>query len=566
MDIGKGDIKDLNRILDSIVITSIKLSDLKPVNIDDKWSNSVSSVIESYYNLLSNTIDKSVSDKVLKNILVSIVDFSKMLNNKEVSWDVRNLPSKEWLHVLVYSIQVYDKILSNVREDIKFKTIKDIITGLVDVNNIITKRNMTWYGLPTEEWLYNFKNMIFLYNLIVQLVNDNVYDNKTHEKLRDIINNTIRINNSLNDGVKWNITNIPNEEWFTRVILMIRNIHVLGKLSTVDKKTSNNILRLFTLYKDIIDILRKTSKVDISLDNIFYVSRLNDLLNKISKEDNKHEVTGIIRDYNILINGFIRINDKLKSIKGVDYNTLANINQLNIYLKDIISSLPVKEDVDLFTYNTLLSSFVILNDNLLKTSHIDNEKIVDLLSMTLTLNEIISILPKPTDISSPFNELILTMEKLSELSNKSVNPIIILSNSIRQLGKSLNSIDLEYVNRLTTVSDNIKAISLIDFVKLNNVMESIKSKDTGLSTVVSENENMFNRGNENKRLIDVFDNIFGKSDKEENSYGLTDSDESYRNKLISLLESIDSKLDLFGDKKQISEGKRTLLKSILGYS
>jgi hypothetical protein len=89
------------------------------------------------------------------------------------------------------------------------------------------------------------------------------------------------------------------------------------------------------------------------------------------------------------------------------------------------------------------------------------------------------------------NAIISSISKMATVGTLNILPIMFLSSAINSLSDSLNNLNTDGVDKLMKLSGGVMVLSLVDQVKLNQVIDTLDNKKNQISSVLDEKSSSF---------------------------------------------------------------------------
>ena len=93
-----------------------------------------------------------------------------------------------------------------------------------------------------------------------------------------------------------------------------------------------------------------------------------------------------------------------------------------------------------------------------------------------------------TSKANGINAIVTSMSKLSAIGNINTDPIIKLTAAISDLSRSMSELNTDGVEKLSKLSGSVMVLSLVDKIKLDDVIKTLNDKKSDLSMVLDLNQ------------------------------------------------------------------------------
>ena len=141
--------------------------------------------------------------------------------------------------------------------------------------------------------------------------------------------------------------------------------------------------------------------------------------------------------------------------------------------------------------------------------------------------------------------IISSFERLAKVGDMNVDPILRLADAIGKLSNSLTELNTESVDKLMKLSGGVLVLSLVDQVKLNDVIETLDKKKQQLSAIFDEKSNSFlntlNEAKSGQNTMSVSNNRYNQAPTKTKS-------DTINEEQLKVLKTISEKLDSIADK------------------
>jgi hypothetical protein len=453
----------------------------KKLNFDNSipkdWTENVTESISLFIKLIDEVDEASYGKNDIKN-LEKTVDFIRYMTRLTKKMDFDNSIPKDWAENVTESISSFIKLIDEVDEASYGKNdIKNLerTVSFIKYMTQLTKKMNFDNSIP-KNWTENVIESISSFIKLIDEVDESSYGKNDIKNLERIINVIKYMSESIKE-MKYNL--IP-KDWTENITESISSFIKL--IDDVDeasygKNDIKNLIRTIDIIKTISD----------SLSDIKYNSIPKDWTENVTES----------------ISLFVKL------IDGVDESS---------YGKNDIKNLERTVDIIKYISNSLTGikyNSIPLQDNWINS-------IKDIINL-------ISIVPDNLHIKSDI--LSETFNKLSQL-NKNSDELTEFANSIRDVSKALENVNLDVIDKLTKFTGGLLVLSLVDESNLERTLNKINDKKGELTEVLTTNDFTKQYGNEVTPIVKS--QTILKSDKDE----LKKEKERFE-KMFKHLESID---------------------------
>ena len=474
--------------------------------------------------VISNSNDNIINNKLLKNNLIKIENKNKKNQKENICGNVNN-------NIKIYKNKNKNKIIkienkTNINSNNKRKDIKDNIiiqnskkSSTNTKTKIISKEPCTPNNINNKEMNIIFKNKNINTNKLSRKINQNgnslekteIVNNRIilNNKRSGINNNSIHISiNSIDKTLENKNSKSPNKDNIRNRNSIIKNLEPNDKINKTNEQLPlDNTMNKFG--KKSIKNNNKIHKKNISLNliksNNIKKNDLNDKKDENLDNDNKNNKDSIAIDKNALNNNvekvYIMSDDKNNKNNKNEYkegiitinNSKDNINN-SIYNKKLTDN--INNNVNDKNMNEYYDNILVINQNNALNHYVDNsKKIINKSTKNILLNN---------------KNIIFNNRKVDNKKNKNNKNIKKnLSNSINFENKVNNNINVIFNNKITaSPSKNIlsKSINCNFFnniaMNLNNNLNNDDKNNLGKDS----NDNIGKSINDNLEENNILNN------------------------------------------------------------
>ena len=171
-----------------------------------------------------------------------------------------------------------------------------------------------------------------------------------------------------------------------------------------------------------------------------------------------------------------------------------------------------------------------------KLPKLDQEKISTIIN---SISGIISVLPTQKAVD-PLWDLIIALEKLSEVSWGDLFNIKTVSNLIQDLSEQINKLDNSKIDSLNKLGAGLHIISLIDQEQLKKTLDVLEAKSNTISEIMDDGS--FIKGIFNSMIDTISGPNMSTTEKNQatvNKQGTPETKSKFEDELISYIKNID---------------------------
>lgn len=488
------------------------------------------------------------------NIAQAMMIANQMLG--EENWN-DNYPTKEWAEGVGLSIKSFaegilalqnsDTILGSIFGEDQGEKIVSISKAMIQANELLGGTNWS-NNHPSKEWAEGVGSAIYAFaKPMSEMASADM-------SVRDMSRGIRRISLGILEAAKilnmfnWNeIKTYPSLEWSEGVGTAINAFtKPLSEMFSADMSTtdiSKGIRRLTLGMVEaaiILDLIDWEEKGYPTQEWINGVGNSISTFTKFLIEIEKNQIgRGEIKNLNRIIDSMSSV-----AVKFAIYGSLGiwnnypskewsiNIgNVIKIFSEAIINLSRIDNIKNLDNFASAIISF---SNKILKVSksNLYNKDGV-LNDFSKSISDLIRNLPN-SESSEALENFANSLIKISSMGITSTNSIMMLSESISELGQSLKSLDLKSIEKLSKLSSGFLILSLIDDKKLEDSIRIIKSNKDEIKSILSDQGKII----QSKTIIE--ENVVKNSTSQ---LGNSDEKNMFFDDMLRVVKNIDKNID-----------------------
>lgn len=420
-----------------------------------EWADGVGTAVTKFAEaariLTGGLFSKNITGSFVTSVGILIgglVEAARQMTTGNVNWSNLPFPQKDWVDNVTLAIKSFLDLSREMRGGFFSKNITDdfvnyvsvLMDGLVKAGQKISGSNVNWANLssPQKDWVNNINSSIKSFvNLARDFGDEDDFITKIDNLLTGLIHIGVRLSTKPADLIKWSTLPYPQKEWIENISSSIKSFVNLSRDLGGD---TNFLTNISTLLTGLIHIGVRFSTApggtikwsSLPYPSVEWVKNVRNSVEEFIMLSRFGFDTESIQNLSIVIDTIISISNRLNN---------------NILFLDKSSN----------SLDTFVNSLKNLSNN-------------------MPSQEVVSRL---TTISA-------VMSKISSIGYSTADSIYSLTRAIKYLSYTMDDIDTTIFDKLTKFSSTFTSLSLIDNLKLQEAINTIKTKRLDIQAVVSD--------------------------------------------------------------------------------
>lgn len=451
-------------------------------------------------------------------IAQTIVDTSKKL--KEGTYE--GGPTHEWAEGVATTIVAFALALSTMGmatgglksllfgidiEQMK-NSISAIVDGMVEANTKLSGSNVNWTtNYPTSEWSDGVGTAVTKFAEAARVLTGGLFS----KNITDSFITTVGIligglieaaKQMTKDNINWSNLPFPQKDWVDNVALSIKSFIDLSREMRggfFSKNITDDFVNYIGVMMDgLVSAGQKISGSNVNWSTLSspqkeWADNINSSIKSFVNLTREFSDDDFITKIDNLLTGLIHIGVKFSTVPGgsikwssLPYPSTEWVENIKKSVQEFIMLSRIGFDTQSIQNLSIVIDTIISISNKLNLSMYFLEKSSNSLDTFVNSLKNLSNNMPSQDVVSRLTTISAVMSRISSIGYSTANSIYSLTRAIKYLSYTMDDIDTTIFDKLTKFSSTFTSLSLIDNLKLQEAINTIKSKRLDIQAVVSD--------------------------------------------------------------------------------